>query len=260
MTDFFLTLGVALLYLSLFMGEFYQKSFEKPHYFSWWLTLLACVGQAYLLHQWIDVPLGQNLSGVNLLALITWLAAVILLVGRLSMPIAPLGLLVYPLAAGATLLAALWPGTYILPTAHQPQFLFHILLSTGVVALLVLAGCQAALLSFQEYHLRHKKLTGLLARLPPLQWMEALLFHLITLAVLALSLLLIFSVHLFKTAPMAGLWSKTVLTLCIWLVFVALLLGRHFFGWRANTAVIWAAIGIVLTVLVYLGSRFLLSL
>lgn len=260
MTDFLLTLGVALLYLSLFVAEWYQKSFEKPRYFSWWLTLLACVWQAYVLHQWIDVPLGQNLSGVNLLALITWCASIILLIGRLSMPIAPLGLLIYPLAALSMLLAVLWPGTYIVPTAHQLPFLFHILLSTGVVALLVLGGCQAALLAWQEYHLRHKKLTGLLARLPPLQWMEALLFQLVKLAVLALSLLLVSSIHMFKAAPMAGLWSKTLLTLCIWLVFVGLLLGRHFCGWRANTAVIWAAIGVVLAILVYLGSHFLLSL
>lgn len=260
MTDFLLTLGVALLYLSMFMGEFYQKSFDKPRYVSWWLTLVACVAQAYLLHRWIDVAAGQNLSGVNLFALITWLAAVILLIGRLSMPIAPLGLLIYPLAVISTLLAALWPGRYILPTMHHPQFLFHILLSTGVVSLLVLGGCQAALLAWQEYHLRHKKWTGLVSRLPPLQWMEALLFQLVKLAVLALSLLLIFSIHMFGTAPIAGLWSKTALTLCIWLVFVGLLLGRHFFGWRANTAVIWAAIGVILAILVYLGSHFLLSL
>lgn len=260
MNPFLLTIGVVCLYVLLSLSTFLQKPYKARSPCLWIGALLAAVLQAYVLYKWIDGPLGQNLTGVNLFALITWVAAVILLIGQTSMPIASLGLIVYPMAALSLVLAITWPGAFIVPTVQQPQFLFHILLSTLVVALFVISGCQAGLLALQEYLLRHKKLTGLLDRLPPLQEMEILLFRLIKIGVLVLTLLLLSSFSLFGDNPLPGLWSKISLTFGIWLVFVGLLVGRHFFGWRANTAAIWTAIGVVLAIMVYLGSRFLLQI
>ena len=218
-----------------------------------WVAVLA---HAYFLHQCIDGPLGQNLSVVNLFSLIAWLACFILAFSPFS--IASLGVLIYPIAAVSLGLIAILSSCFIVSTSHQPWALFHILWATLVVGLFVLSGCQALLLAVQEQLLKRKKLTGLLQRLPPLQLMESALFTLVKLGVYALSILLVASLFLFKVNHLPGLWSKILLGGCVWGVFSGLLLGRHFLGWRGNTAVVWTLIGVVLAVGVYLGSHFLL--
>ena len=45
-----------------------------------------------------------------------------------------------------------------------------------------------------------------------------------------------------------------------WTVFAALLLGRHFRGWRGRVAVRWTLAGFLLLVLAYLGSKFVLEI
>lgn len=256
MTYFLLTVVVVSLYgllaIGTYTGILLRWRLIKP------LALLAVMGHAYLLHQGIDSPAGQNLSVTQLFSLIAWLAAFILLLGQRSLPIMSLGLLVYPIAAFALLLVACSPGSLIIPTSLHPWVLFHILWSTIVVGLFVISGCQAALLGIQEQLLHRKKLTGFLERLPPLQLMETLLFTVVKWGVLALTLLLISSFFLLQTPGIPGLWSKIILAVCVWFVFTGLLAGRHFLGWRGNTAIVWTVIGVVLSVAVYLGSHFLL--
>ena len=223
-----------------------------------WAAWLAVIGHAYLLHQAIDLPQGQNVSISHLFSMIAWLASLILLLGQWRLPIQSLGMLVYPISACALLVMQWRPGSLIIPTSLQPMVLFHILWSTVVVGLFVISGCQALLLGIQEQLLHRKKLTGFLERLPPLQLMETLLFNLVKMGVIALTLLLASSFFLMTQPDIPGLWSKILLALGVWCVFVGLLLGRHFLGWRGNTAVIWTVMGVVLSVGVYLGSHFLL--
>ena len=49
---------------------------------------------------------------------------------------------------------------------------------------------------------------------------------------------------------------KTVFSLLAWLVFAALLAGRHWQGWRGQRATRWLYAGAVLLLLAYVGSRF----
>jgi ABC-type uncharacterized transport system permease subunit len=47
------------------------------------------------------------------------------------------------------------------------------------------------------------------------------------------------------------LWQKTLLSLFAWLVFMVLLIGRYYFGWRGKFAIRWTFSGVFLVVLIY---------
>jgi ABC-type uncharacterized transport system permease subunit len=44
-----------------------------------------------------------------------------------------------------------------------------------------------------------------------------------------------------------------------WLIFSALLIGRHRYGWRGRTALRWTLTGFGTLLLAYVGSRFVLE-
>ena len=98
-------------------------------------------------------------------------------------------------------------------------------------------------------------------RAPPLLTMETLLFRIIWAGFIMLSLTLasgvVFSEELFGKA--AQLNHKTVFGVMSWIVFGALLGGRHFYGWRGRIAVRWTLTGFLMLVLAYLGSKFVVE-
>jgi ABC-type uncharacterized transport system permease subunit len=50
-----------------------------------------------------------------------------------------------------------------------------------------------------------------------------------------------------------------VFAISSWLMFGALLIGRHFRGWRGRIALRWTLAGFVTLLLAYVGSRFVLE-
>jgi len=108
---------------------------------------------------------------------------------------------------------------------------------------------------------RREPLEGTLARLPPLLTLERLLFRLIAAAFVFLTLTLatgiLFSETLFGRALPFN--HKTLFALLSWATFAALLVGRHFYGWRGRTALRWTLTGFVMLLLAYVGSRFVLE-
>jgi ABC-type uncharacterized transport system permease subunit len=91
--------------------------------------------------------------------------------------------------------------------------------------------------------------------------MEALLFRIIWAGFILLTLTLVsgvmFSEELFgKAAPFN---HKTVFGVVSWIIFGALLVGRHVYGWRGRKAVRWTLAGFAALVLAYIGSRFVLE-
>ena len=91
--------------------------------------------------------------------------------------------------------------------------------------------------------------------------MESLLFRLIAIAFVLLTLTLgtgiVFSESLFGKAFRFD--HKTVFAITSWLMFGALLIGRHFRGWRGRIALRWTLAGFVTLLLAYVGSRFVLE-
>lgn len=132
----------------------------------------------------------------------------------------------------------------------------HIFLATLALVVLCGAALQALLLASQEWILKHKQAIGFIQYFPSLQAMETFLFALITLAIVLLTLILITSLILFYPVSEQILWQKTILSLLAWSVFLILLVGRSYFGWRGKIAISWTLIGVGLIGIVYLGAIF----
>ena len=119
----------------------------------------------------------------------------------------------------------------------------------------------AAAAEIETCYLDNTYLHPMFADLPPLLTMEAMLFRLIHVAFLLLTVTLVsgifFSEDLFGRALRFD--HKTVFAMLSWLIFVALLLGRHLRGWRGRIALRWTLTGFAALLLAYVGSRFVLE-
>lgn len=166
-----------------------------------------------------------------------------------------------PLAAAAVVLPLVFPAAHSLPNAGSLAFRIHFLMAMLAYSLFTLAALHAALMAVAEKGLHRGRISPLLAGLPPLLIMESLLFRLIHVAFVLLTLTLLsgvaFSETLFGKAFAFN--HKTVFAVLSWLIFGALLLGRHLRGWRGRLALRWTLAGFVTLVLAYIGSRFVLE-
>jgi ABC-type uncharacterized transport system permease subunit len=170
------------------------------------------------------------------LSLILWLAIALYWIESFYARMEGLQMLGLPLAAVCVLLPAALPGQHLLANADSPAFRAHFLMAMLAYSLFTLAALHAVLMAVAEKRLHRGRLTPLFAGLPPLLTMEALLFRLIHVAFALLTLTLIsgvaFSETLFgKALPFN---HKTVFAILSWLIFAALLTGRHLRGWRGR--------------------------
>jgi len=140
-------------------------------------------------------------------------------------------------------------------------FRFHLLIAMLAYSFFTIASLHVLLMALLERRLHDGALNHVLQKLPPLLTMEALLFRIIWAGFALLTLTVgsgvFFSEELFgKPAPMN---HKTVFGFISWLIFAALLAGRHVYGWRGRKAVRWTLAGFLALVLAYIGSRFVLE-
>jgi ABC-type uncharacterized transport system permease subunit len=215
------------------------------------LGYLAIVAHADLLHHWIDVGGGQNLSLFNLFSLISWLVALLVLLAAWAKPVESLAVFVFPLAALSIILAICFPDKSMIDTAADPKQLFHILLATATFGVLCVAGLQAVLLAIMHRQLHHKQSSGLFQKLPPLETLETLLFQLIRLGFILLTLLIITSIYFFHQDLLQQNLQKTLLAVVAWTIFAILLLGRYFLGWRGRKAIYYTLSGVMLLMILY---------
>ncbi|RLJ67773.1 cytochrome C assembly family protein [Sulfurisoma sediminicola] len=195
------------------------------------------------------------------LSLILWLALALYWIESFYARMEGLQMLGLPLAAVCVLLPAALPGQHLLANADSPAFRAHFLMAMLAYSLFTLAALHAVLMAVAEKRLHRGRLTPLFAGLPPLLTMEALLFRLIHVAFVLLTLTLasgiLFSETLFgKALPFN---HKTVFAILSWVIFAALLAGRHLRGWRGRVALRWTLAGFGALLLAYVGSRFVLE-
>ena len=227
------------------------------------LLLVALVFHAIALSTDISPDGGANMRFGFAVALstMTWLAVALYWIESFYARMEGLQMLGLPLAAVCALLPWLLPGQHLLTNADSFVFRLHLLMAMLAYSLFTLAALHAILMAITERRLHSGRLTPLLAGLPPLLTMEALLFRLIHIAFGLLTLTLIsgaaFSEHIFgKALPFN---HKTLFAVLSWLIFAALLFGRHRYGWRGRTALRWTLTGFAALLLAYVGSRFVLD-
>jgi ABC-type uncharacterized transport system permease subunit len=89
--------------------------------------------------------------------------------------------------------------------------------------------------------------------------LEDLLFKLITAGFVLLTVSLGSGMVFIDDIFAQHLVHKTLLSILAWLVFAILLWGRWRYGWRGSVAVRLTLVGIVLLLLSYFGSKFVLE-
>ena len=230
---------------------------EVEHY-----AVLVPLGlHTWLLARAMFAPDGLHLGVGTAVSAILWLTVLIYWLGNFYYRFDGLQSLVLPVAAIATLLPALLPPTRPLPNTELTVFKFHLLMAMLAYGLLTIASLHVALMALLERRLHDGSLPRTLQGLPPLLAMETLLFRIIWAGFLLLTLTLatgvVYSEELFGKA--ARFNHKTVFGVLSWLIFAALLAGRHVYGWRGRVAVRWTLAGFFMLVLAYLGSKFVLE-
>lgn len=204
---------------------------------------------------------GLYLGVGNAVSAILWLTVLIYWLGNFFYKLEGPQSLVMPLAAVASFLPAVFPALKPLPNTEFAVFRFHLLISMAAYSLFTIASVHVLLMALLERRLHDGALPPVLERLPPLLAMEKLLFRIIWAGFILLTLTLasgvVFSEELFGKAAKVN--HKTVFGVFSWLIFAALLCGRHVYGWRGRTAVRWTLAGFLMLVLAYIGSKFVLE-
>ena len=237
------------------------SSAKQPARFEHYAVLAPLALHAWLLVQSTLGGPGLILGVGNAISAILWLTVLIYWVGNFFYKLEGLQSLVMPVAAIATLLPALLPMPAPLPNTELGVFKFHLLISLLAYSLFTIGSLHVLLMALLERRLHDGVLSQTLQGLPPLLAMEALLFRIIWAGFILLTLTLasgvVFSEELFGRA--AKLSHKTVFGVLSWLIFAALLAGRHIYGWRGRVAVRWTLAGFLTLVLAYIGSKFVLE-
>src|SRR2546422_1721266 len=226
----------------------------------------AAIVAPFALHPWLvsDMLWGHSelrFGFGQALSVMLWLAVLIYWVESLFLELEGMQAPILALAAMCAPLPALFPGVASPPYTHSTEFRLHLALAMIAYGMFTLAALHALLMTLMERRLHGGAIVGPLAALPPLLVMERLLFRVILAGFVFLTLTLatgiVFSETLFGQAMKFN--HKTLFAVISWLIFAALLTGRHLYGWRGRTALRWTVAGFVALLLAYVGSRFVLE-
>ena len=241
------------------LREFIVQQVRKP-LLSRGLGFLALTAHLAVVVSASIEPGGVNVSFYSALVLLSFVIALMVLIGGFLAPVRSLGIIAYPLSALCLLIYATVGRGNERVVGYPWQLDIHIALSMFAFGLLLIAAAQALVLAYQEYTLRKKKFGSMINRLPPLSVSETLLFQIITLGFVLLSLALVSGIPFVTDMSAQHLVHKVFLAAIAWVVFGILLLGRLFRGWRGRTAIRMTLLGNFVLLLSYLGSKLVLEL
>ncbi|WP_233071300.1 cytochrome C assembly family protein [Motilimonas eburnea] len=218
------------------------------------MTAVAC--HSAWLYQDIFVASGQNLSLMNVAALVSLIIALVLSLAAFKLRVWVILPVAYGFAmvnlAGATLL----PTHYITHLETHPEIVLHISIALLSYSTLMIAGLFATLLGFLDYQLKQKRKPLFHPALPPLMTIEKQLFQLIFIGTLLLSLSLASGFLFLNDMFAQGKAHKALLSIIAWFLYVTLLWGHYIKGWRGKPVIYATVIGAFVLTLAYFGSRF----
>ncbi|WP_197427121.1 cytochrome C assembly family protein [Noviluteimonas gilva] len=171
---------------------------------------------------------------------------------------AALGVIVFPIAALVGIAYA--ARGHVTATPLDWRLQLHAWCALLAYATLGIAALIAVLLWAQERALRRREFHGWLRAMPPLTQLESLLFRTIAVGFGLLTATLLTGVLFVENLFAQHLVHKTVLSVLSWLAFGVLLLGRWRWGWRGAKAVRWTLVAMVLLMLAFFGSQFVLEM
>jgi len=246
--------AVILLYVDVAKGR------TQKHTWAATATLMGVILHGWAQSQhWLGTPNAQ-LSLLNVLSLC---ALVTVALPLLTLPfknnIFDASMVTLPFA----IVVLLAEGTMVAPslsiTENSFDITLHVFSSIVAFGILSIAGIYAVFIAVIDRLLRQHRFNRLVQTLPALETMEHLLFLLITSGFIVLTFSLVTGLVWVDDVFGQHLAHKTLLSIFAWLVFAVLLWGRWRRGWRGRVAVRMTLIGIVLLLLAYFGSKFILE-
>ena len=224
------------------------------------LAALAIAAHAAVIWLYMSTDLGWNVNFLNILSLAALMVALVLLLTGIGTRSLEAGVLVFP--GAAVCVAVQWlmkPAPMFL--GHIPLMLeLHILTALLAFSVLAIAAMNAVLLWIQDYLLRHPRPIRQLELLPPLVVLEQLMFRLIMAGWLLLTIGLLAGLSFVDDLLAQHLVHKTVLSVVSWILFGLLLGARWWLGWRGRRAINWTLMAMLMLILAYFGSKFILEL
>ncbi|MDZ7669140.1 MAG: cytochrome c biogenesis protein CcsA [Gammaproteobacteria bacterium] len=224
-----------------------------------WLTVPALLCHAVATYFQINSEAGLFLGLFTAASLIALLMVVFLILAATYLPVQNLLVLVLPIAALSVLAGLFGESSFQARDSLASALIAHILFSIVAYSILFMAACQSILLAYQEHALKTRSSIRGLRLLPPLESMESLLFALLWTGIVTLTAAIATGFIFLDDLFAQNVVHHTVLSLISWMLYAALLGGRHFFGWRSRTATYWTLIAFSLLVLGYFGSKFVLE-
>jgi len=255
-------LGISAVVLYLLAGFLAGRAVQLP--LGGRAAPLAALA-AVLLHAGFHAAAIVHRGGVDLHfhSALSWVglgvAAVTLAVSAWR-PVLALGAVAFPIAAATLVLYLAFGGDAGVPPPIDWRIQLHAFLALLAYAALSVAALVALMLLFQERALRQHQLRRLLVGFPPLTLAETLLFRLIGSGFVLLTLALVTGMLFVDDLLAQHLMHKTVLSVLAWIVFGALLFGRVRAGWRGRRAVHLVLVAMLLLLLAFFGSKFVLEL
>ena len=253
-------LAITFYSVSTILQWFRVKGREIPKFYVQLLTLGGVIAQCLSVYHAIHIPAGINLNFFSTGSLSAGMVVLIVLVSSLRKPVENLLLGLLPLAIAAIATNMLFSATSVILTNHSAGLVAHILFSILSYSMMTVAAFQALLLSYQEKHLKDHLPIGIIKAFPPMQTMEKLLFEFLWAGLILLTVALGTGFMYLQDMFAQHVAHKTILGVLAWCLFVILLAGRAFLGWRGRTAIRWTLSGFFMLMLAYFGSRFIIDL
>ncbi|GLS26459.1 inner membrane protein YpjD [Marinibactrum halimedae] len=224
------------------------------------VSIAALVAHGFGVGSQLFTEHGYNLGFFVALSLITWVVNLLVLVSGLRLPLHNLFVLLFPLSAAIVVATIAAHQPLKANTSLTPGMISHILLSILAYSLLTIAAFQSLLLAWQNHQLRNKHTMGRVRLLPPLQTMETLLFDMLWAGQLFLTISIVSGFLYLEDMFGQSLAHKTILSLFAWCLYSILLWGRHWLGWRGNSAIRWTLAGFCTLMVAYFGSKLVLEI
>lgn len=216
---------------------------------------------AILLYPNIVTLYGLNFNIFNAISLIALFFLGFFVVFSLYRPILSLGLLAIPVAMIGVSLGYFGRAGYEPLMGISTLLEWHILLSFASYCVLLMGCIQAIILKLQIRELKRQTIHRFwVAKLPPLQSMESLLFDMILLGFVILSLALCLGFLATYDILAQHIAHKLFFSVLSWFVFGWLIVGHYKYGWQTRKATNMTIGGFALLAVGFIGSKAVLEL
>ena len=252
-------IAIATYLISLYLLWLGRKSGFRHEWLTKLCSLAACAFHGFLIWRILSHVSGVNLGLFTMLCLMPLVISSLIVLSSLRKTLSDLAFVVFPLSALSIILLLLLPNTISTRSALSDGLILHIVLSVIAYSFLSIAALQAMALSLGDYYLRQRQ-SALAKMLPPIQTLDTLLFKSIWYGLTLLTLSIASGFLFLESADIPGLVHHTVITAAAWVVFVILLWGRYYLGWRGTLASRWTLAGFILLVLGYFGSKIVIEM